>query len=142
MILDKLLQVSTEQAITTTAVSTDTIDLGTARDVGAGEDSYMVFTVKEVFAGGTSVIFNIITSDNADLSSGTVLAASAAQLTAALVVGKQVVLRLPAQIDSTGKRYLGASYTVSGTYTAGKVDADITLDLQDGKKYYGSGYTV
>jgi phosphoglucomutase len=34
MITDKLLRVSEDQALTTTAVSTDTIDLSVARDIG------------------------------------------------------------------------------------------------------------
>ena len=38
MITDKLLRVSEDQALTTTAVSTDTIDLSVARDIGEGED--------------------------------------------------------------------------------------------------------
>ena len=141
MIADKLLQVSSDQAITATAVSENTIDLQAARDIGAGESTYFIFTVKEAFATGTSLTFQIISSASADLSSATVITASGAVATANLAIGDQVALRLPAQVDSTGQRYLGANYVVAGSdFTAGEIDADVVLDLQDGQKYYASGF--
>ena len=143
MITDKLLRVSDSQAVTTTAVSTDTIDLSIARDMGEGGDLYMNFAMTEAFAGGTSTNFEIIIADNAALSSNVqVIGASGAIVTADLTLGKNVAVRLNPQIASLGKRYLGARYTVSGTNTAGKVVADIVMDVQDGKKFYASGFTV
>ena len=61
MITDKLLRVSEDQAVTATAVSTNTIDLGVARDIGEGMDLYMVFTVTETFATLTSLTIDVIT---------------------------------------------------------------------------------
>ena len=40
MMLDALLNLSSAQAVTATAVSTNSIDLSTARDVGVGNDLY------------------------------------------------------------------------------------------------------
>jgi hypothetical protein len=143
MITDKLLRVSTDQAVTTTAVSTDTVDLSVARDMGEGGDLYMNFAMTEAFAGGTSTNFEIIIADNAALSSNVVvIGASGAIVTASLTLGTNVAVRLNPQIASLGKRYLGARYTVSGTNTAGKVVADIVMDVQDGKKFYASGFAV
>jgi len=143
MITDKLLRVSTDQAVTTTAVSTDTVDLSVARDMGEGGDLYMNFAMTEAFAGGTSTNFEIIIADNAALSSNVVvIGASGAIVTASLTLGTNVAVRLNPQIASLGKRYLGARYTVSGTNTAGKVVADIVTDIQDGKKFYASGFAV
>ena len=143
MITDKLLRVSTDQAVTTTAVSTDTVDLSIARDMGEGGDLFMNFAMTEAFAGGTSTNFEIIIADNAALSSNVVvIGASGAILTASLTLGTNVAVRLNPQIASLGKRYLGARYTVSGTNTAGKVVADIVMDIQDGKKFYASGFAV
>jgi hypothetical protein len=143
MITDKLLRVSTDQAVTTTAVSTDTVDLSVARDMGEGGDLYMNFAMTEAFAGGTSTNFEIIIADNAALSSNVVvIGASGAIVTADLTLGKNVAVRLNPQIASLGKRYLGARYTVSGTNSAGKVTADMVMDVQDGKKFYASGFTV
>ena len=143
MITDKLLRVSTDQAVTTTAVSTDTVDLSLARDMGEGGDLYINFAMTEAFAGGTSTNFEVIIADNAALSSNVVvIGASGAIVTASLPLGTNVAVRLNPQIASLGKRYLGARYTVSGTNTAGKVTADIVMDVQDGKKFYASGFTV
>jgi hypothetical protein len=141
MITDKFLRVSDAQAVTTTAVSTDTIDLSVARDIGAGRSTYMHFAVGTAFAGGTSVKFEIITSASADLSSPTVVGSSDAIVTASLTAGKRVAVEMNAQIGSNGQRYMGARYTVVGTMSAGTVTADVVLDIQD-QKTYASGFTV
>jgi len=143
MITDKLLRVSTDQALTTTAVSTDTIDLSIARDIGEGDDLFMNFAVTAALTGGTSVKFEVIIADNAALSSNVVVVGSSdAVVTASLVAGYNTAVRINPQIASTGKRYLGARYTISGTYSAGTVTADIVMDIQDGRKFYASGFTV
>ncbi len=142
MITDKLLRVSEDQAITTTAFSTDTIDLGTARDIGEGTALYMNFCVTTALANGTSVKFEVVTSANANLSSPVVVGSSDAVLTAALTAGKNVVVRINPDIAGKGKRYLGARYTVAGTFNAGKVTADVVETIGDGQKYYASGFTV
>ena len=142
MITDKLLRVSEDQAITTTAFSTDTIDLSVARDVGEGTALYMNFAVTTALANGTSVKFQVVTSANANLSNPTVVGSSDAVLTAALTAGKNVVVRINPQIASKGQRYLGARYTVAGTFNAGKITADVVETIGDGQKYYASGFTV
>ena len=142
MITDSLLRVSEDQAITTTAFSTDTIDLGTARDIGEGTALYMNFCVTTALANGTSVKFEVVTSANANLSSPTVVGSSDVILTAALTQGKNVVVRINPDIAGKGKRYLGARYTVVGTFNAGKVTADVVETIGDGQKYYASGFTV
>ena len=142
MITDKLLRVSEDQAVTTTAYSSDTIDLGTARDVGEGTALYMNFALTEAFANGTSVTFEVVTSANANLSSHEVIGSSATILTAALTLGKNIVVRINPDIAGKGKRYLGARYVVAGTMNAGKVTADVVETIGDGQKYYASGFTV
>jgi hypothetical protein len=125
MIVDQFLRVSTAQAVTTTAVSTDKIDLLQAREIGEGADLFFVFT-----------------DDNASLSSPTVIAATAAIVTASLTAGAQFMVPIPPQVASLGERYLGAQYTVSGTYSAGTVTADVVHNIQDGRKFYASGFSV
>ena len=142
MITDKLLRVSEDQALTTTAVSTDTIDLSVARDVGEGTALYMNFAVTEALANGTSVKFEVISSAAANLGSPTVIGSTDAILTAALTLGKNVVVRINPDIAGKGQRYLGARYTIAGTFNAGKVTADIVETIGDGKKFYASGFTV
>ena len=142
MITDKLLRVSEDQALTTTAVSTNTIDLSVARDVGEGTALYMNFAVTEALANGTSVKFEVISSAAANLGSTTVIGSTDAILTAALTLGKNVVVRINPDIAGKGQRYLGARYTIAGTFNAGKVTADVVETIGDGRKYYASGFTV
>ena len=142
MITDALLRVSEDQALTTTAVSTNTIDLSVARDVGEGTSLYMNFAVTEALANGTSVTFEVITSASANLGTPTVIGSSAAIVTASLTLGKNIVVTLNPDIAGKGQRYLGARYTIAGTFNAGKVTADIVETIGDGQKYYASGFTV
>ena len=142
MITDKLLRVSEDQAVTSTAVSTNTVDLSVARDVGEGTALYMNFALTEAFANGTSITFQVITSANANLSSPDVIGSSDAIVTASLTLGKNIVVRINPDIAGKGKRYLGAKYVVAGTMNAGKVTADIVETIGDGQKYYASGFTV
>lgn len=142
MITDALLRVSADQAVTATAVSTNTVDLSVARDMGEGKDLYMNFATTEAVAGGTSIKFEVITSASADLSTPTVIGSSDAIAVAGLTLGKNVAVRLNPQIATLGQRYLGARYTVVGTPTAGKFTADIVETVQDGRKSYAPGFTV
>lgn len=142
MITDKLLRVSENQAITTTAVSTNTIDLGVARDIGEGTSLTMYFTVTAAMVGGTSINFEVVNDDNAALTSPAVIGASGAILTAGLTVGANIAVKLNPSIGTTGQRYVGARYTVVGTYSAGTVTADMVETIQDGKKYYASGFVL
>lgn len=143
MITDALNKVSSAQALTTTAVSTDKIDLQTARDIGEGENLFMLFSVDTQLAGGTSVTFEAVVADDAALSTNvTVVGSSGAILTAALVAGYTTAVRLNPMISSLGRRYFGARYTISGTYTSGNASAQVVHDIQDGKKFYASGFTV
>ena len=142
MITDKLLRVSEDQALTTTAFSTNTIDLGVARDLGEGTALYMNFAVTTALANGTSVQFEVVSSANANLGTPTVIGSSDAILTAALTAGKNVVVRINPDIAGKGQRYLGARYTIAGTFNAGKVTADVVETIGDGQKYYASGFTV
>ena len=142
MITDAFLRVSDAQAITGDAASTNTIDLSVARDVGEGKQLFMVFTVTEAFNNATSVALQVITSAAANLGTPTVIAAQTVAL-AGLTAGAQFVVPLPPQVASLGQRYLGAYYDVTGTNpSTGKVTADIVETIQDGKKYYASGFAV
>lgn len=143
MITDAFLRVSADQAVTATAVSTNTVDLSVARDIGEGEDLYMNFATTEAVSGGTSIKFEVIIATDAALSSGVeVVGSSDAVAVANLTLGKNVAIHINPNIGSLGKRYLGARYTVVGSPTAGKFTADIVHGLQDGKKNYASGFTV
>lgn len=142
MYTDKLLRVSEDQAITADAASTNTIDLGTARDIGEGTTLYMMFTVTEAFNNATSVALQVITSASADLSTPTVRTAQTIAL-AGLTLGARFALPIPPALASLGQRYLGAYYDVTGTApSTGKITTDIVETISDGKKFYASGFSV
>jgi hypothetical protein len=148
MITDKLLRVSEDQVLTlnaTSAVSTNTIDLSQNRDIGEGEELYFNFAITTAVASAaTSVTFEIIASDAADLGTPTVLASTGAVGYASLTLGANIALPIPPRVGSLGQRYIGARYTTAGNNSsgAGKVTTDVVMDIQDGKKFYASGFTV
>lgn len=148
MITDKLLRVSEDQVLTlnaTSAVSTNTIDLSQNRDIGEGEELFFNFAITTAVASAaTSVTFEIIASDAADLGTPTVLASTGAVGYASLTLGTNIALPIPPRVGSLGQRYIGARYTTAGNNSAGagKVTTDVVMDIQDGKKSYPSGFTV
>jgi len=149
MLTDALLQLSSAQAVTTTAFSTNTIDLGVARDLGPGRSLFAVWTVDTTVtaAGAATVNFQVVTSDNANLSSPNVVAQTDAIGKADLTAGRKgfaqridpaVILAKP-----NGQRYLGVQYTVgTGPLTAVAFSCAITDSLPPGYEYYPSGFTV
>lgn len=149
MMLDALLQLSSAQAVTATAVSTNTIDLSQARDIGVGEDIYVVLDVDQTVAaaGAATVTFEVITSANADLSSANVLVATGAVGKAELIAGRAPIClcvspSLYAALPQ-GQRYLGVRYTVAnGPLTAGAFTTHLSNTEVHGAKYYASGFTV
>lgn len=149
MMTDALLQLSSAQAVTASAVSTNTIDLGTARDLGTGGDLYAVFNVDvaATAAGAATVNFQVISSANANLSSANVIAQTDAIPKTDLTLGRKpiVVCISPATLLAlpVGQRYLGVQYTVAtGPLTAGSFSAAITDSVVDVNKNYPSGFTV
>lgn len=131
---------SDAQAVTVTAISENVIDLGVRAtpydaaaplngDKGPGNKIPLLMQVVEDFATLTSLTITVETSENADLSSSTVVYSTGAIAAADLVAGYQAAVDvLPNKV--TG-RYLGIRYTVTGTTaTAGAVTAGITMGNQ------------
>lgn len=143
MILDKLLMFSEAQAVTATAASTDTIDLGpikgTVRDIGVGAPLELFVNVNTTAtaAGAATVNFQLQTS--ADNSSWTTLVASGDQALAALTAGKRI---FSVKVPSGVQRYLRVNYTVgTGPLTAGAFTAGINLAV-DQQASYPTAFTV
>lgn len=139
---------SDKQAVTTTTLSTNVLDLkasgtpvsggGLANgpipsDMGRGTPIDFLIQVTDgvTAAGGASVTFTIEVSDNENMSSSKVVYSSGAVPKASLVAGyKTPVQVLPHQTD---KRYLAVRYTVSsGPLTAGSFTAGITMGNANG----------
>lgn len=134
----------TFQAVTGAAavLSTNTIDLGTARDIGTGEDLFLRVEVGTAFTGLTALDIEAITADDAALSVNvTSIGALKGILVAALTIGARFAVNLSPQIGTVGRRFVGARYVPTGTGTAGAVFADVGLEIQD-QKTYPIGFSV
>jgi len=140
MILDRQLLLSNAQPITATAVSTNSIDLASARDIGIGDNLELFIKVIAPLTGGTSVQFAYVTSANADLSAANVIVQTPPIPAASLVAGSEWLrIQVPALSDAVSRqRYIGVSYTVAGAFTGGTVTAGLVLD-REGIVSYPSG---
>jgi len=154
MILDKYLEFSDAQAVTSTAISTNVVDLyplgnsvgtNTTRDIGTGEDVYLVVitntTATDTSSDATLTVTlesdsteNLATSATVHFSTGAIAFAGFA--TAGTVLAN---VKLPA---GSYERYLGVRYTVaSGPLTAGAFDAFLVKDAQ-AYRSYASGFSI
>ena len=153
MITDSNLQLSgawaagawTPQTVTgaSAVISTNVVDLGVARDIGEGTELSARVSVLTAFAGLTALTIEVVTADDAGISTNvTPISSSGAIPVARLTAGATFAVNIGPQLGSNGHRYLALRYTPTGTGTAGAVVADIGADLQDGKKFYASGFSV
>lgn len=127
----------------TSVLSTNTIDLLQARDIGEGADLYGRFEVTTAAVGGTSIEMQIIAADDAGLSTNvTVLGTTGAVPVASLTLGSRFSCVINPRLANKGQRYVGARYVSVGTTTAGAVMGDIGLEIQDGQKFYPNGFAV
>lgn len=154
MIDDALLKLSDGQAITTSAYSTNTIDLLQARDIGQGEKLMASVRIDTAFAGGTSLTVLVIAHRTEDLTTDlalgavSVLAASETFATAYLEANRYIDMSLGeiSQVkvdgisvgfgDTAGLRYITISYIVTGTYTAGTVTSKLVTQSSVRKRVY------
>ncbi len=147
MIVDDLMKLSAAQAVTTTAVSTNAVDLSLNRDLGPGKSLFLVWGCDETCTGAGTVTFQAITSAAADLSSPSVVASTDAIAYTDFTAGRKLwAQRIDPAIlkaNPNGQRYLGARYVVtSGPLTAGKFTCYVTDSLPPGFEYYASGFSV
>lgn len=121
MLLDNTLIFSEEQAITSTAVSTNVLDQGTKGD--AYQSLWLVVNVKEDFAGLTDLTVQIETDSDESFGTKKVVGQSAPIVLDELKKDETVVkMRLPVGLD----RYIRLNYKVTGSASAGKVTAFLT----------------
>jgi len=120
MLLDNTLMLSEEQAITSSAASTNIIDQQAAGD--AHTHAALGVRVDETFTGATAVKVSLQTAADSNFTSPTELLGVTFAV-AELVAGKTL---LKAVLPIGAKRYLRGYYTVTGTATAGKLTMFVT----------------
>jgi hypothetical protein len=103
-------------------------------DMGEGYPLYLVIQITTAMVGGTSVAFNLVTADNAALSSGAVTLLSSAVIAQASATAGTVVLVVPLP-KADYKRYLGLTATRVGTSTEGAVSAFLVQDPPNWRPY-------
>lgn len=125
-------------------LSTNTIDLLQARDIGEGNDLLKLRAeVLTAFAGATSVEFQAIIADDAGLTTNvTVIGTTGAIPLAQLTAGARFAAELSPRLGNKGQRYLGGRFVIVGTSSAGAAFVDFGAEYQDGQKFYPSGFAV
>jgi len=137
MIIDTSLVFSNQQAVTASAPSTNAIDLGATgtpfaatiplvRDIGDGEPIAIAVSVAQTFTGLTALQVSVQTSPDSvnwtTVDTGPVVPA------ASLVAG--YLFKVPKIVQEASSRYMQLYYTVSGTATAGAINAAIVASRQ------------
>lgn len=151
MILDKRNEFADAVALNTGGAGTyvigDQIDLGAARDIGNGQPVYLEIQVATGInaAGAGTVQFQLVSADNAALTTNPVVhAQSAAFVTSttsgdaggALAAGTALLIQSLPQEGQAYKRYVGIrQVTGSQAITAGAVDAFLVHDVANWKSY-------
>jgi hypothetical protein len=127
----------------TSVLSTNTIDLGTARDIGKGEMLEVVVEVITAASGGTSVQFQLIQADDAALTTNVqVIVQTDAIAVATLVAGTQVPLHVSRVDPYPARRYLGLRYVFVGAVAAGAYFAGVVKSVADKQVNYANGFAV
>ena len=127
----------------TSVLSTNTYDLGVARDIGKGESLDVAIEVTTAVVGGTSVQFQIIQADDAALSVNVqVIVQTDAIPIASLVLGAQIPVHVDRVDPYPARRYLGVRYVQVGTVTAGAYFAAIVKSIADKQVNYANGFAV
>ena len=133
---------SDAQAVTAAASSTNLIDLGSARDIGVGENLYLVCSIDVDMTDGGSdstLAVTLETDDNEGFASATTIA-TVGTFAAVSVAGTRLVIKLPP--DASYEQYIRVTYTpANGNLSTGSFTTFLTIDLQAFTPY-PIGYTV
>ena len=129
MILDKQLVFSDAQAVTASAASEHTIDLGAANlELGVGTPLYIEVWMDTVFSGSTATL-------TVDLQDGAAVGGSdkvmeilpAISQTAMIAKGIGLLAKVMLPVGMDISRHLRLYYTASASLAGGKLNAFITI---------------
>lgn len=129
MILDHENMFSKDQAVTATALSARTVDLGPG-DAGPSERLSLFVCAPAAFSGDGTLTVELQTADAAaddgSLSSPATLAGYAVSNAALVAGGRLLAARLPHGC----KRYLRLNHVVTGSLADGAITAGLVWDVQ------------
>jgi hypothetical protein len=136
MYLDRQNLFSSAQAITTgSTASTDIIDLGSSRDIGAGEPLEVIVAIDTTFTSGGAGTLDVKlqTDTSSGFGSAVTLASTGATALASLTAGAAIARwKVPRGV----LRYLRLQYVVAtADMTAGTITAGIGIGRQDTATY-------
>ncbi|XGC82039.1 Bbp16 family capsid cement protein [Bdellovibrio bacteriovorus] len=135
MIIDAQNKFCAAQAVTTSALSEDQIDMGSAGDIGLSENLQLMINVDETVtaAGAATVTMKLQCDSDPAFGSAKTVIQTAAIPKATLVAGHQIFLPVPMGLD---ERYLGVYFEVAtGPLTAGKFTAALVHGVQKNIAY-------
>lgn len=139
MITDGQNYFSTAQAVTSTAISENLINLGSARDLGAGQPVWIVCQVTTAMTNTGTVAVTVVNHDDEPTSGQGTTIMTLGTLAAASAIGDKLQAILPP--CATDLQYLAVQYTVSGSVDAGAVDCFLT-STPDNAKLYPDAVTI
>ena len=156
MYIDAQLQFSSAQAVTTTAVGTNVIDLSIDRSIGNGESMGVMFIVTvaaDQTTGDEDYTFQVEYASNAAQSTGRQLIGerifesgtptAPAQDADLLVVGFRFFVPIPPTTLAESEQYLGIRYVTAGTSPTITCDAQLMpMSMVDATNDHASGYTI
>lgn len=142
MIIDAHNLFSDGQAVTADAASTNYLDLGAIRNLGVGENLYVVVvcTVAMTDASSNSTCTVTIESDDNTSFSSAVARQTVGAFAAVSAAGTRIVARLAP--DVINERYIRLKYTMAnGDLTTGSFKAFLTHDI-DAYTSYADAITI
>ena len=137
---DKHLTFSSQQAVTTSAVSTNTYNTGshnTLKNLGAGQPWWVIILVRTAVtsSGDPDVTIALDSDSTSDLATSATTHDSVTLKKAALTLGTRIALQ-----GKSGQyeQYIGVNYTVGsgGPLTAGAFDAFFTTNPDEAYQAY------
>ena len=142
MLFDAQNKYSDAQAVTADAASTNIIDHGAVRNLGVGENLYVVVSVDVAMTDASSnstCTVTLETDDNASFSSATT-AQTIGTFAALAAIGTRLVARL--QPDKVNERYTRLKYTMAnGDLSTGSFTAFLTKEI-DAYTAYADAITI
>jgi hypothetical protein len=143
MYVDAALRFSNAQAVTAAAGSTEYVDLGSVRDIGTGEDLYLVVSVVTALTDGGSNTGTAVAIEGDSTTSftpdGTVTVFTFAQTAAA---GTTKIVKLSPGSAPLQYQYIRLKYTPAGAdLTGGAFTAFLTTNV-DAVKYYADAVNI